>query len=281
MHAVNQRRALGFQCFGGGDVGLDHELLDQPHRVQTLRRGDARDHAIVADIDLALGQVQFQRRAFLARYVESGPRGPQRFQDAVFDRCRWAWIAGPIDCRLCLLVAEFCGGPHQPARKCVAALFAVLVEHHPYREHRAQFATFERAQIVGDLLRQHRHHAVGEVDRIAALFCFAAEISAGPHIERYIGDGDDADPATGISGRNVGSGPDRVIVVAGVDGVDGDQRDMRQVFASGWGQLGQVVQLTQHPVGELIRDAVRVHRNQADLALVQGVPQPLDNSCAR
>ena len=34
--AVDERRKLRFQRLGGGDVGQNHELLDQPMRVEPL-----------------------------------------------------------------------------------------------------------------------------------------------------------------------------------------------------------------------------------------------------
>ena len=38
--AVDQRRKLGFQRLGGGDVGQNHEFLDQPMRIEPLGPSD-------------------------------------------------------------------------------------------------------------------------------------------------------------------------------------------------------------------------------------------------
>ena len=46
MHAVDQRQRLLLQRLGRGDIGEDHELLDQPVRVQPLGHDDAIDGAI-------------------------------------------------------------------------------------------------------------------------------------------------------------------------------------------------------------------------------------------
>ena len=61
MHAVDDGRALGLQRLGGGDVGLDHELLDQAVRLEPLGRDHALDPALGVEHDLALGQVEVER----------------------------------------------------------------------------------------------------------------------------------------------------------------------------------------------------------------------------
>ncbi len=48
----------------------------------------------------------------------------------------------------------------------------------------------QRTEIVGNPLRQHRHDAVGKIDRIAAILRLAVERAAGVHIGGDIGDGD-------------------------------------------------------------------------------------------
>ena len=76
VHAVDDRRALGFQRLGGGDVGLDHELLDQAMRRQPLRRHHALDAALRVEQDLALGQVEVERLAPIAGSRERARRPP-------------------------------------------------------------------------------------------------------------------------------------------------------------------------------------------------------------
>ena len=67
MHAVDRRRArLASERLGGGDVGLDHELLDQAMRLEPLRAHHALDPALRVEHDLALGQVEVERLAPVA-----------------------------------------------------------------------------------------------------------------------------------------------------------------------------------------------------------------------
>ena len=60
----------GLQRLGGGDVGEDHELLDQPMRVESLRPADAGELSLGIDHQLAFGQVQVERIALGALLPE-------------------------------------------------------------------------------------------------------------------------------------------------------------------------------------------------------------------
>ncbi len=66
VHAVDQRRARPLQSLGGRHIGEDHEFLDQPVRIETRRNDHAIDGAVGFQQDLALGQVEIERLAFLA-----------------------------------------------------------------------------------------------------------------------------------------------------------------------------------------------------------------------
>ncbi len=89
MHAIDDGRLLLLQRLGGGDVGLDHELFDEPMRLQPLGHvDDAGDVALVVEQHLALGQVEIERLAAVARRGERGIGGPQRLQRALEQRAR-------------------------------------------------------------------------------------------------------------------------------------------------------------------------------------------------
>ena len=92
---------------------------------------------------------------------------------------------------------------------------------------RAVRALLQRADVGRQFLGQHRHHAVGEIDAVAARPRLAVELGAGADVETDVGDRDDRVPAA----LAVGLGPDRVVMVARVLGIDRDDRQMRQVLA--------------------------------------------------
>ena len=223
MHAVDQRHARFLQRLGGGDIGEDHEFLDQPVGLQPLRRDHAVDGAVVLEQDLALRQIEIERLALGARALERFIGGVERLQHRL-DQRRGVLVGAPADGDLRLLVGELRGRAHHDAVERVRALAAVGADHHAHGERGAVLARPQRAQIVGDALRQHRHHAVGEIDRIAAHQRFAVERRAGRHVMGDVGDGDGDDEAAVIVRRRVRLGMHGVVVILGVGRIDGDER---------------------------------------------------------
>ena len=71
VHAVDQRRARALQRLGRRDVGEDHELLDQPVRVEPRRDDHAIDGAVGLEQDLALGQIEIERLALGALALDA------------------------------------------------------------------------------------------------------------------------------------------------------------------------------------------------------------------
>src|SRR3546814_7430077 len=93
-------------------------------------------------------------------------------------------------------------------------------------ERGAVLALLQRADMGRQRLRQHRHDAVREINAVAALSRLLVEGGAGADVEADIGDGDDCLPAAGIGGVIVRRGPDRVVMVARVGGVE-DRKSTR------------------------------------------------------
>ena len=147
-----------------------------------------------------------------------------------------------VDGGLHLRVTEFRGRAHQHAMECVRTLAAIRRDHQTHSERAACFARTQRTQIVGDALRQHRHDAIREVDRVAAQQRVAIQRRSRPHVKRDVGDGDVNDVATLVSGIVVRHRVHSVVVILGVRRVDGDQRNIAPVLAAlqsrGRGRLG-------------------------------------------
>ena len=159
----------------------------------------------------------------------------------------------------------------------VRALAAVGADHHAHRERRAVFVRPQRAKIVGDALRQHRHDAVGKIDRIAALERFAIERRARPHIMRDVGDGDADDVAAGIARVGVGHGMDGVVVILGVGRIDGDERHVAPILAACERRGPRGFRFGEHRARKDVRDAVGVDRDQADRAFALERAEPLND----
>ncbi|MNS90181.1 hypothetical protein D3C72_1242190 [compost metagenome] len=146
----------------------------------------------------------------------------------------------------------------------MARLAAFLRKGHPHRKGRAVDAFLQRAEIVGDALRQHRHDAVGEIDGVATLQRLAVQRRTGPHIPGDIGNGDGDDDAVRIVGRRVGLGIDRIVMVLGVGRIDGYERQVAPVLAVRHaGRLGGI-RLGKNVRGEDMRNAVGMDRDHRD-----------------
>ena len=106
-----------------------------------------------------------------------------------FLRCR-------VDRRLRILVGNVCRDTNLRARESPAferrrpcAIFrwqAIAARSSP---------CLQRADVRRQLLGQHRHHAVGEIDAVAARPRLAVELGAGADVEADVGDRDDRVPA--------------------------------------------------------------------------------------
>src|SRR5581483_929215 len=89
------------------------------------------------------------------------------------------------------------------------------------------------------------------------------------------------DEAARIPGVAVGRRMNGVVVVARIDGIDGDEVKRAQVGAAVELRRLEPLQLGQHGRREVVRDAVGVNGDQADLALLPRVPQHLDDARLR
>ena len=232
MGAIDQRRLPGFQRLGRRDIGEDHEFFDQPMRVEPLGPAHALQSPLLVENQLALGQIEIERIALAALALQRLVGRPERLQDGLEQRLG-RLVGMAVDRALRLLVGELGGRAHQDAVEAVALLAPVGADDHAHRERGAVLARAQRAQVVGDALGQHRHDAVGEIDRIAALQRFLVERGAGPDVPGDVGDRDGQHEAAGIGGVLVGRGVHRVVVVLGVGGIDGDERQRAPVLAMG------------------------------------------------
>ena len=189
VHAIDQRHARALQRLGRRHIGEDHELLDQPVRVEPRRGDHAIDRAVGLQQDLALGQVEVERLALGALALD-GRVGRIERLDHRCEQGAGRLVGAAVGGVLRLRVVQLRGRAHQHAMERVAALAPVRADHHAHGERRAVLVRAQRAQIVRDALGQHRHDAVGEIDRIAAHQRLAVERGAGRHVVRDVGDRD-------------------------------------------------------------------------------------------
>ena len=266
VHAVDQGTARFLQRLGGGDIGEDHVFLDQPIGLQPLRNDHAVDGVVVLEQDFALRQIEIERLPLGARALERFVGRIERLEHGAISSVSVSSSVRPPMASWRLLVGELGGRAHHDAVERVRALAAVGADHHAHGKRGAILARPQRAQIVGNALGQHRHHAVGEVDRIAAHQRFAVERGAGRDVMRDVGDGDADDEAAAIVGGRVRLGVHGVVVILGVGRIDGDERHAPPVLATAERRRLGGVRLDQRLAAEHVRDRMRVDGDQADRA---------------
>ena len=145
----------------------------------------------------------------------------------------------------------------------VTQLSAASIDDYSHRQRRAVLLRAERAEVVGDALGQHRHDAVGEVDRIAALQSLAVERRARRDIGSDVGDRHRENEAARIVGIGVSAGVHCVVVVFGVGGIDGDEGQVAPVLAAGEAQRARRLRRCQRLRPEHVGDAVRMNGDEA------------------
>jgi hypothetical protein len=181
VDAIHAELALFFQRFGGGDVGGDHELFDQLVAVETLAPLDARDIALGIEDDAALRQIEVERAALGAGLAERRKCAVERRHD-IIEEGPGRRVRRAVARRLDLLVGQACRRAHEAARESVSLFMAVGAKPHMDGEAGARDVRLQRTQLVRQRLGQHRHDAVGEVDRIAALLGLGVERVGWPHV---------------------------------------------------------------------------------------------------
>jgi len=175
VDAVDHRRGLGLERLGRRDIGGDHEILNHAVRIEPFADGDFGNPALFVEHHAAFWQFQFERIAGLPCIGECFPRRPQVGE--IFGR------VAAIDCGLRILVGNVVRDPHQRAGEAETAHLPIGIDVQVAGHCRAVFALFQRANVGRKHFGHHRHHAVGEVNRVAALPGLAIQRGAGADVE--------------------------------------------------------------------------------------------------
>ena len=278
MDAVRRRHVVRMQVLRRLDVRGDHAFLDQLVRVVTLQHAGLHDLALRAKHETHFAGLELDRAAALARLgedleelVQALDVGQQRadpaqrilarvVRDALADRVPDLGV-GQARVRVHHRLVELRVGD-----------LAVAVDLHVADEAQPVDLGIERADAVGQGLRQHRHDEAGEIDRRRPFRGLLVERRPGTHVMRDVGDRHDQAEAVAV-----GLAIHRVVEVLGVLAVDGDQRQLAQVDALRRGRCidGQRHRrgFVEHGLRELVRDIVsvdrRLHRQRSGQAVAQ------------
>ena len=158
----------------------------------------------------------------------------------------------------------------------IAAAADMHVAHHAQAIH----MRIQRAQAVGQFFRQHRDHAARKIHRVAAQNRLAIQRVTGLHIVADIGNRHHQ-PVAAFFRRAI----HRIVEIARGLAVDGDQRQVADVFAPrpicGSNDRRNRFGLAFHILGKLIRQIMLAQRDLDLHAGIGIVAQHLDDAADR
>ena len=262
-----KRRSLGAsQPFGDRLVREQHEILDEPVGVVPFRVAGVQQVPLGIGGHQRLGQIEVYGSAFRTRpgkQRSSAPHGP----DGRSDGTR---IGAGQEARA-VLIRQPGDAPDHPAKEAGFQQPSVRADPQARRLNQPVHAGEERANPRRQGLRQHRHGALGEVDR--------GPPQGGLPVHRasrrdVVADVRDVNPDLEAAVRQLGR-LDRIVVVPGVLGIDGENQPAAEILAgpefAGGDRRGRGLRLGERCRRERITDRVlRKDRTQFRPRLVGG-----------
>ena len=165
---------------------------------------------------------------------------------------------------------------------------AVAIDHHVAHHRQPVLFGVERAQPVGQFLRQHRDHAARKVHRGGTLVRVVVDRLAGLHVVADVGDRHHQAPTRVrvlAAPQRLRLAIHRIVEVACILAVDGDQRHVAQVDALPPVDRAHVVWqrggLRQRLGREAVRHFVLAHRDLDLHARVVDLAEHLDHAAHR
>ncbi len=195
VHTVQGWNFVLFQEFSRGHVGRQHAFLDQLVRIVARGRPDFGDFALSTEddpgflsfkINRATGMTSAQQH-FVQRIKLLQVRHDASVFATQFLGFSRFWL---LQDRADLVVGQAGMGVNDCLVELVISHLAGFGQGHFTDHGQAIDVRIQRAQAVGQLLGQHRNHALGEVHRVATHLRFSVQRRTDFDVARYVGDGD-------------------------------------------------------------------------------------------
>ena len=259
------------QELGSGHVGSQHALFDQLVGIVAHGRADFRDLALVTEDDAGFLGLEVDGATGVTRLHQHLVQVVQVLQvwhdRLVLFAQRLAFTgARVLEHAADLVVGQAGVGVDNAFVELIVDHLAGLVHGHFADHGQAINMRVQRAQAVGQLLGEHRHHALGEVHRVAALLRFDVQGRTQAYIAGHVGNGHIQAPATReqaqLAQRLAIHG---VVEVAGVFTVDGDERQVTQIdallFVLVFDFRAELARFLDHVLGPHMGDIVAAQGN--------------------
>ncbi len=238
MDAVQRGNFVLLQELRGGHVGGQHALFDQLVSIVASGRTDFGNLALGTEDDPGFLSFEIDRTAHMTRTQQHLVHGVKLlevrnhvavFATKAFGFSRFRLFQDRAD----LVVGQASVGVDDAFVEYVVSHLAGLGDGHLANHGQTINVRVQRAQAVGQLLRQHGHDSLGEVHRVAANLGFSIQRRADFHVARYVGHAQVKLPATGEQAQfaRLGFAINRVVEIASVFAVDGHKRQVAQVYA--------------------------------------------------
>ena len=252
---------------GAAYIGCQHGLFDQLVRVVAGTGDDLLDAATFIADDLRLDGFKIDRAALVARCQESAVDIMQIEQIgyAVFAPCRFRPLGVGQYCRD-FVVSKARVAEHHRRVKLVGRNLAASRHKHVAHHAQALDIGVQRAQAVGQFFGQHGNDATRKIHAGGAIIGININRRAVVHVMAYIGNRDQQTPtfnggfAPALSGRFT---VHRIVKVARIFTVDGDQRNVGQVnpvlFVGGQNLVRQGTRQGDAGIRKFMRHAVLAH----------------------
>ncbi len=228
MDAIQRRMLARGEEVGRAHVGSEHALLDQAVRVVAHFRDDLRDLAVVVENHARFGGLEVDRTALGARL--------EQHAEQLVEVLQVGQQRGELLARGGVLLVQGCRylgvgqARMRPDHRRIEAVGLDVARHgdaHVGHHGQTLDLRVQRAEAVGELLRQHRDHPAREVHRVAAVVGVLVQRPVGGHIVRHVGNRHQQTVTAALA-----LAIHRVVEVLGRLAVDGDQRQRGQVLAA-------------------------------------------------
>ena len=248
-HAVHL--SVGSNELGHGAIRQKHELLDEPVGLLGEHLVHVDRTALGIYLDLHFRTVEIHRSGIETLLLENLSERVQNL-DCLFNG-RFSLLF--LDNILSLLIVKTIVGIDYRAAYPAVLDIPLRVDFGDHREGELVLVRTERAELVAEFLRQHRHGAVHEINAGAALACLLVHGGAGRNVMGHVGN---------MHAYLVAAAPefaerDGVVEVLGIGRIYGKGQNLPEVLPAlelfgsygFWDAVGRVLNLLRETVGQV------------------------------